>query len=502
MKTFTFDGPNGQTRTIEGPDDATPEQAQEQFGRLLAEERAARASAGQADMQRMADPTAGMGAGEKLLVGAGAAFDRAKRGVTGLFGADNTKGKEDAEAYQAHHPGGWATAGEIGADVAMSALPLRYAKVGGLIKSAAKLGKYAPLVADAAYNAGYNALTSPEDRGKAAAVGAGGAVAGRVLNRAVSGLVKPKAEAQVLMDQGVRLTPGQAGEGAMGSAARGYEHFLEATPGMGGVLTKAKDRGLRDWNDLLGVGTEDIGHAMPPSILKVSRGAQENLKDITESLAEDVAPNVRQQFLRTTGKISGNLAEGMQSAHYKEAVIDELAKATDLAKRNGNDSLYKAYKEFGEYLNTAIQDTTNIRGLADDLDKLGEQARTGLVLKRAATIPGEPIRPEALARAAKGNPELLEKARLGAKVFGDGPSDFQKAFNRAGRFVVPTAGSFAHVATGGKLLLPMMASLPGATERGSRFILGQNGWQRWLAQHPEMTVQLLRGSATNMAEGE
>src|SRR5688500_11046518 len=80
-------------------------------------------------------PADGMSRGEKLLVGAGAATDRAMRGLTGVAKAvagvvapgnvwsdSPDAGAADAEVYKRNHPGGWATAGEVAGDIAMGAV--------------------------------------------------------------------------------------------------------------------------------------------------------------------------------------------------------------------------------------------------------------------------------------------------------------------------------------------------------------------------------------------
>ena len=208
------------------------------------------------------DPSAGMTALEKLAVGAGAATDRAIRGVGDLFtdvagritGDDMRpkgqpdQGAADAALYQKYHPGGWATAGEIGADVAMSALPVAKAStVGGRVLSRT-LGRAAAPVADVAANAGYAAATAPEDRGTAALWGGGGALAGRaaasLLRGPLSSAVTP--EARAMMNEGVSLTPGQA----MGkdSILNRMEQSVASNPLTLGSVANARRRGVQEAN--------------------------------------------------------------------------------------------------------------------------------------------------------------------------------------------------------------------------------------------------------------
>jgi hypothetical protein len=206
------------------------------------------------DMARMADPKAGMPWHEKLAVGAGAKVAAAGEGLLGLAdkaGATNEIGKanlagmkENRQLYEENHPGGWATAGEVGADLGMGVLPVT--KGAQLLTKALPLGRFAPAVADVGANAGYSAATAPENRGEAAALGGGGATGGRVLNRALGGAVRPSEESMLPLATGARMTPGQAGEGIMGTAARGVENVLGRMPVMGYPVRAAQRAGLRD----------------------------------------------------------------------------------------------------------------------------------------------------------------------------------------------------------------------------------------------------------------
>lgn len=142
MPTFTFTDPNSpQKHRVTAPAGTTPEQAyqilQSQLGAAPAAE-----SAPSSSPEPDYSPSAGMGAGEKMLVGAGAGLDRLYRGVRDLVKPDSvtTHGemeqrqqeRENAAMYEKYHPGGWATAGEIGANV------LATAPVGGVLGAASK----------------------------------------------------------------------------------------------------------------------------------------------------------------------------------------------------------------------------------------------------------------------------------------------------------------------------------------------------------------------------
>lgn len=125
------------------------------------------------------DPAEGMSPAEKMLVGAGASFARAGRGLGKLVGADTSQADADAKLYEKFHPGGWATAGEIGADIAMTALPS-----GAIARGATMLpSAMARIGANVAGQGAMNAAIAPDDRGSAFAMGAGGQVLGDVAQR-------------------------------------------------------------------------------------------------------------------------------------------------------------------------------------------------------------------------------------------------------------------------------------------------------------------------------
>lgn len=113
----------------------------------------------------------------------------------------------------------WSSVGQFVGDVApIAALPFGAAatvasRVPMLAKTLTARGAL-PLAARtadaAATQAGIGAALAPEDRGSAAAWGATGGAVGQALGRIASGIVKPTAEAQKLISEGVALTPGQA----------------------------------------------------------------------------------------------------------------------------------------------------------------------------------------------------------------------------------------------------------------------------------------------------
>lgn len=206
----------------------------------------------QADIDA-ASPANGMPWYEKAAVGAGAAVDRTYRGVRGMLppgllpkGLTDAP-DDDAALYQKYHPGGFATAGEVGADIAMGAVPVaKGASVLNRALQAARVGRAAPLAADVLANTGYAAATAPEDRGSAAAFGGAGAAVGRGVGRLATGIVRPTPEAAALIEQGVRLTPGQAA--GTGSFLNRAEQLLASNPVASHPIVAARARALEDAN--------------------------------------------------------------------------------------------------------------------------------------------------------------------------------------------------------------------------------------------------------------
>lgn len=197
-----------------------------------------------------AEPEENRTAGEKFMVGAKSTFDRTALGIKGLLpqvvqdagdAIDRALGSGGLtpETAVKKPDGGWGTAGAIGADIALGAAPV--ARLAGALPRAMKVfGRAAPLAADVVANAGYAAATNPEDRGTSAAFGAGGAVAGRVLTRAMARLARPAgelgAEAKTLVDAGIKPTFGQV----MGGGVKRAEDAATNIPVIGGLITKRR----------------------------------------------------------------------------------------------------------------------------------------------------------------------------------------------------------------------------------------------------------------------
>ena len=312
------------------------------------------------------DPREDLSAWDKLLIGAGATVDRAMRGIAGLAPtADNfnkEQGAEDAALYQKYHPGGWATTGEIGADIAMGAVPV--AKGGQVLtRTLAAIGpkttRLAPALGDVAANAAYAAATAPEDRGTAALWGAGGAVAGRAVGSALTGVVRPSEAGQALREAGVRLTPGQAA--GKGSLANWIEQQALSNPVAAYPVQAARGRALDD------AGLQAVQAVRSHIGEELSKGMS-----ISDALAEthDALSNVYQEVLPRLSLHSDHVremakdlgADTLENAHlmgdkpkaflanYIENRIGKLP--TDEVGNIGGDALKQIDSELGYYART------------------------------------------------------------------------------------------------------------------------------------------------------
>jgi len=472
---------------------------------------------------------------EQFAGGAKHALDRAALGLKGVFTdlSDEDKALLEQGKGFVQGTGPASTVGQIAGDVGMSLGPVGLANRAAMLpRAAAALGRFAPAAAvgaDVAANAGYSALTSPEDRGAAALYGGAGAAGGRALAHTFGGAVRPTAEAQRLLDQGVRLTPGQAGgKTGMGALADVYERGLEAIPGVGRIVGGARQRGLEDWNRVMlqearpgvvaesmtvspttKIGREGITQAkgelsdqykrvFPEGVnLQFDKQTSEVYDAVVGRLSNKVAPSGRAKFDEISQWIGMQAREGIDAAQWKEVVERELDAAKKTALRDGQRSLYNALNDLDGQLQGALPHFQGIpphaAGTAADLDRRYFNLKT---LEDASNKAG-PIRrggvlyPSDLAitAAKKVNQPMLEKALAAQAQFGATPTAFDKVGNMARAAAV---GALGHTVAGGAAVPAVVVSLLGTTEIGRRFLLGQIPWQEYARAHPDVAAKVGR----------
>jgi hypothetical protein len=150
---------------------------------------------------------------------------------------------------------GGGVTGNIAGTMATFALPgMGVARAASAVPALASLAASSPVLSGALSGAlagGAQGLTTPVATGEsraenalttAAIGGIGGAIPGLLAKGARGAKVTP--EAQRLMDEGIRVTPGQA----LGGTAKRAEDSMSSYLGVGDVIKRAQTRGIEDFN--------------------------------------------------------------------------------------------------------------------------------------------------------------------------------------------------------------------------------------------------------------
>ena len=502
-----------------------------------------------------ADPAEGMGPLDKLLVGAGAATDRAMRGVTGaiastgIMGRDADQylqqGKEDAALYEKHHPGGLARVGEVGADLAMSALPVAGAagKAAQLAK-ALRMGRAAPLIGDVAANAGYAALTAPEDRLTAGAFGAGGAAVGRAVPAVVGRVARPTApgpEAQKLIEAGVQPTFGQVMSESRGFVPRTFaraEEAMTSIPLVGAPLRRARERAMEQFQQATREAALPPHAAYPPTREATEAAAQasSSVNGLSDSFGRayneiisgaefrpGVNPfyNINAQSIENAVQLA---SQGLPLSHTqidkaRSAVQTIFGAASEEANPIGAHFIEKRLKEmafkykgsidpeareYGELLHTVANGwRDHWRGAlpgnqAKALEAIDQQYAKFVPVRRAAATGNltdpEAYSPKVLLRSIRAGDKTPNKTNF---MLGDLPQqDLARAADKVLGNKVPDSGTTERLLVGAGVggAGTIIAGLPGTLKSGAalyiyglpgvqRYLTGQTGTQKWLIEN-------------------
>lgn len=187
--------------------------------------------------------------------------------------------------------GGWATAGQIGTDMATQLLPA------GMASKAMQVGgKVAPLLGEIAANTGISAMFAPDaEKVDAATGGALGAVGGRVLAKAVGGPLRNAMtqDAKTLVDAGITLPPGQmiagTGAGPLKRTLTGAESGLSRIPILGAPVKYRISGAIEDYNK------QQLNEILEPFGKTVTAGGRkgiEEAKAAMEQVFQEAAPNL------------------------------------------------------------------------------------------------------------------------------------------------------------------------------------------------------------------
>lgn len=245
------------------------------------------------------------------------------------------------------------TAGKVGgfaADVASFALPGGVAAK-GITKGLTMLPRAAQLAAgvgaNAALDAGLSAAYSTEDKAEAAKQGAIGSLVGQGLGKAVSrfagGVVRPSADAQALMRQGVQPTIGQAANQSnlSGRLIRRVEEGAESIPLAGSIVTKSRQRAEQE---LMGKALERA--VAPGGVAQaVSReGVDELGKQFKQAYGV-----IDQYIFKPDQQLEQDVLSIVSNPNYR-ASKDTIEGVMDFFKANYTDKFQQGPQGVGAYL--------------------------------------------------------------------------------------------------------------------------------------------------------
>lgn len=313
--------------------------------------------------------------GDRLNVGAGKAMVDLYRGVKQRLGIGDQAAlkAEIDEAEKLDKPimstaGG--VVGNVVGNIAATALPMMgvarvAAAVPGLMGLVDALSAARPIATAAGIGALSGAATGAlEPVGTGGSLGkniatnaafgaAGGAIPGLVAK--VAGGAKLAPEAQLLMDEGVRLTPGQA----VGGMTKRVEDSLTSVMGAGDMVRRAQQRSLDDFN------VAAINRALAPIGQKLDRAkaavGREGIA-VAESKIGDA-------YDKALNKI--------QIVRFDKAFDDDMAKLADMVPALGRENA----DQFGEILRTRLLDkmtparTLSAESMKEAESELGRFAR-------------------------------------------------------------------------------------------------------------------------------
>jgi hypothetical protein len=337
VPTFVFTSPDGEKHEVAGPEGATEAQAfQVLQTRLSARDKQRKADA------ELYDPSKGMSPLEKGVVGVGRSFDRLYRGARDLVRPDDTVSgqelenrqneREGAKSYETHHPGGWATAGEVAGDI------IATAPVGGVLGAASR------------------ALPAA---GRLAAVG------GRFVNPGTAG----RAATEAATVAGVEA-PGED-ESRLGNMAQAAvlapiaNKVVPAVVGGAKELTKYAGRKIADWTQKAVTGTAGERQAAINAINSLDRTVGREGIDAAADAVRNPTPSM---FPRTTAAMSGNRQLGAL-----EAGTSIRPSGAGFTKHR-EDVARKSWQELQDATQSASHEAGDISGLGIMSDDAAENA--------------------------------------------------------------------------------------------------------------------------------
>ena len=427
------------------------------------------------------------GAGKFLLGPLAAPFEMANEYATSKgYPLTPTEQQLTQGAEFVKNTGPASTIGSIGADIALSAIPV---SVGGraLTQVLAKLGRFAPAVGDVAANAGYAAATSPENRGTAAMLGGGGAAVGRAVGR-VFKPTTPSADAQRLIDAGVQPTYGQVmgSKGSyLGRAIARLEEAGQSLPLAGPQVGKLRENALEQFaqatrRDALPPGApvemakslDTLGDAFKSAYTKTLddltfRAAPPNTTNVFDAFTEELPDTVgRVAYVRPVTEADVARAEALvsnvfdiaensgtpKSAHWIESRLKELAwkqkTSLDPNKREYGELLHDIANAWGQQWRGQLTGTG-----ADEIRALDNQFAKFIPLRRAGATGSladpDTYTPKQLLRAIRAGDKTPNKGQFQAGTLPQ--QQLASAADKVLGSKIPDTGTASRLMTGAVL---------------------------------------------------
>ena len=271
-----------------------------------------------------------------------------------------------------------------------------------------------------------------------AGIGAGSSVVGGAAMRGLGNVISPKVSPIVkrLLDQGVKLTPGQilgAGEGYVGRIAKSVEDKLTGFPIVGDAISAARERGNQSFN------AAAINRALRPIGEKLDRGLQSGRDAISQAADKlsaaynDLVPHLGAQIddtfatanstaLDRVAKLAPNKADQFRS------IVDDA-----LGSRAKGDMLHGEELKVAESKLSAEADRFS-KSQDPDQQIVGQGLKSVLTNFRAAIGRSNPEHGARLAKINEGYANLVrvEKAAAGAKDGVFSPAQLATAVRQGG----------------------------------------------------------------------
>jgi hypothetical protein len=314
-----------------------------------------------------------------------------KTGSPSAQEATETFRSNTARAFGADAPSeGGRLAGNVIGAMAPSALLARGAQAASLLPQALARSPYATAAAGGALSAPLQQTVDDpnaefwSEKAKQVGAGAVGGAAGRAIGQGVSRALAPAAirpEAQLLMNEGVTLAPGQQ----LGGRLAGAEGKLTSIPILGGAVQNRYTTAIEDFNRALyNRVLAPIGEKFSGSV-PVGREAVRELRDKLGSAYDDVLERVKftpdDAFRTGTARLAEEAEAGL-TPELARVFEKQVARVGQKLENEGGSLAGDTLKALDEDLNRLVRSyrdgSAAERELARALNDLRSELRSGL----------------------------------------------------------------------------------------------------------------------------